>query len=62
LAERCRRRGERTVKTHRALFQARVGAVVEVRTKEETVRGTISALAFRYRRGRAFQALFKIRE
>jgi hypothetical protein len=62
LAERRGRRRELTVKTHRAVFHARVGAVVEVRTKEEAVRGAINALAFRYGRGRAFQALFKIAE
>ncbi|GHV77511.1 hypothetical protein AGMMS49942_23320 [Spirochaetia bacterium] len=62
LAERLRDRREITVKTHRGMFHARVGAVVMVHTAEETVRGTVNALSLRYKRGAAFVAAFRITE
>jgi hypothetical protein len=62
LAERLVMKREITVKTHRALFHGRVGAKVQVKTKEETMKGTINSLSLRYRRNAAFEATFKIQE
>jgi hypothetical protein len=67
LEERLQNRREFTVKTHRALFNARVGAKVKIkmineeRNKEEST-GVINAFSFRYRKNEAFVASFKIRE
>jgi hypothetical protein len=62
LAERTQNRREFTVKTHRGLFNARIGAKVRIATKSELLRGTINAFTFRYRKDEAFQASFKIME
>jgi hypothetical protein len=62
LAERLRGNRELTVKTHRGLFHARVGAKVRIRTAKETMQGTINALALRYKRDAAFTAAFRISE
>jgi hypothetical protein len=62
LAERLRRRREFTVKTHRALFHARVGAKVQATGNKEQTTGKINAFHFCYRKNKAFQATFKIRE
>ncbi|GHU77974.1 hypothetical protein FACS189462_1330 [Spirochaetia bacterium] len=62
LAERLPERREFTVKTHRGLFHARIGARVEIETKAETLKGTINALSLRYKRDAAFVAAFKILE
>jgi hypothetical protein len=62
LAERIQQRREFTVKTHRGLFNARVGAKVQITTNSEQAKGIINAFSFRYRRDRAFVAAFKIRE
>ncbi|GHV06107.1 hypothetical protein FACS189485_14100 [Spirochaetia bacterium] len=62
LAERLRNKREFTVKTHRGLFYARIGAMVEIETKAETLKGTINALSLRYKRDAAFVAAFKILE
>jgi hypothetical protein len=62
LADRIQNKREFTVKTHRGLFHARVGAKVRVLTKSELLRGTINAFMFRYRKQEAFQASFKISE
>jgi hypothetical protein len=62
LAERLRERREFTVKTHRGLFHARVGATVHITTKAETLKGTINALSLRYKRDAAFVAAFRILE
>jgi len=61
LAERILNRREFTVKTHRAVFNARVGAKVKVTTNKEQVEGVVNSLLFRYRKNEAFQATFKIR-
>jgi hypothetical protein len=53
---------EFTVKTHRALFNARVGARVKIEMKNDEMCGVISALSFRYRKDNAFVASFKIQE
>jgi hypothetical protein len=62
LAERIQHRREFTVKTHRGLFHARVGAKVRIVTKKELLRGTINAFTFRYRKNEAFQSSFHITE
>jgi hypothetical protein len=62
LSERLTPKRELTVKTHRGVFHGRVGATVTVKTKGETMRGTINALSLRYRREAAFEATFKIGE
>ena len=62
LAERVQRRREFTVKTHRGLFNARVGAKVKISTRNEELAGTINAFSFRYKRNEAFVASFRIRE
>jgi hypothetical protein len=62
LAERIQDRREFTVKTHRALFHARVGAKVKIVISNEQLTGTINAFSFRYKRDKAFQAAFRITE
>jgi hypothetical protein len=62
LAERLQNSREFTVKTHRALFNARAGAKVRILTKSEILAGTINAFTFRYRKNEAFQSLFRITE
>ena len=60
LAERIKIKHEFTVKTHRGLFHARVGARVQIKMKNEKNEGIINALSFRYRKDKAFVASFKI--
>ena len=62
LAERIQSKNEFTVKTHRALFNARVGAKIKIKTRNEETAGTINAFSFRYNREKAFIASFKIQE
>jgi hypothetical protein len=62
LTERTQHRREFTVKTHRGLFNARVGARVKLETRGEELEGKITAFAFRYRKDEAFQSIFKINE
>jgi hypothetical protein len=62
LAERTQDRREFTVKTHRGLFHARVGAKARILTKTELLQGTINAFMFRYRKNEAFQSTFHILE
>jgi hypothetical protein len=62
LTERLQQRREFTVKTHRALFNARVGAKVHIHTNNEELSGTINAFSFRYKRDKAFVASFRITE
>jgi hypothetical protein len=62
LEERLQNKREFTVKTHRALFNARVGAKVKITTNREQVTGVINAFSLRYRKNAAFVATFKIRE
>jgi hypothetical protein len=62
LAERIQNRREFTVKTHRGLFNARVGAKVQLTVSKEQVTGKITGFHFRYRRDEAFQSTFKISE
>ncbi|MDR0442548.1 MAG: hypothetical protein LBH44_03980 [Treponema sp.] len=62
LAERLQQQREFTVKTHRALFNARVGAKVQILTSNEELAGTINAYSFRYKRDKAFVASFRITE
>jgi hypothetical protein len=62
LAERIQARREFTVKTHKAVFQARVGAKVHIELNREQLSGTINALSFMYKRNAAFIASFRIAE
>jgi hypothetical protein len=62
LAERIRDKREFTVKTHRGLFNARVGAKVRILTQKELLRGTINAFTLRYKREAAFAAAYTIFE
>jgi hypothetical protein len=69
LAERLQNRREFTVKTHRALFNARVGAKIKIEMRNEErekgngeMAGTINAFSFRYKRDKAFVASFRIIE
>jgi len=62
LTERIQRRREFVVKTHRAMFHARVGAKVRLVSRKEEVGGVISAFSFRYKRDKAFVAAFRILE
>jgi len=62
LDERLQLRREFTVKTHRALFNSRVGARVNISTNKEQMSGTINEFHYRYRKNKAFTAAFKIRE
>jgi hypothetical protein len=62
LAERIQNKREFTVKTHRGLFNARVGAKVRIQTQREVLKGTINAFTFRYRKHEAFVSSFKIIE
>jgi len=73
LEERLQNNREFLIKTHKALFHARVGAKVQIaisneqaptklaKAKEEII-GVISAFHLRYRRDKAFVAAFKIME
>jgi hypothetical protein len=62
LAERLQNNREFTLKTHRGLFNARVGAKVKINVKKEKNNGTINALSFRYKRNEAFISSFRIKE
>lgn len=62
LAERIQNKREITVKTHRGLFNARVGAKAKVSTNNEKLSGTVNALSFRYKRDAAFVASFRLTE
>jgi len=61
LAERLQNRREITVKTHRALFNARVGARVKVEMRNEELEGVINAFHLLYRKNKAFVSIFRIR-
>jgi hypothetical protein len=62
LVERTQNKREFTVKTHRGLFNARVGSKVRILTSSELLQGTINAFTFRYRKDEAFQSTFSITE
>jgi len=62
LEERLQNKKEFTVKTHRALFNARVGARVKIKTKDLETAGTINAFSFRYKKDKAFIAAFRVIE
>jgi hypothetical protein len=62
LAERLQKKREFTVKTHRALFHARVGAKVKITLRNEELAGTINAFSFQYKRDAAFVASFRLTE
>jgi hypothetical protein len=62
LTERIQNKREFTVKTHRGLFNARIGAKVRILTQKELLQGTINAFSLRYKRESAFVAAYKIFE
>jgi hypothetical protein len=62
LTERIQNNREFTVKTHRGLFNARVGAKVRIEVRSEKLGGKITAFQFRYRKHEAFQSSFHITE
>jgi hypothetical protein len=62
LAERTQDKREFTVKTHRGLFNARVGAKVRITMSREQLAGKIREFYFRYRKDEAFQSTFHITE
>jgi hypothetical protein len=62
LAERLQNRREFTVKTHKALFNARIGSNVKIEVRNEKLKGVITAFSFRYKRDEAYVATFKILE
>jgi hypothetical protein len=63
LAERIQNKREFTVKTHRGLFNARVGAKIKlIMRNEELIMGKITGFHFRYRKHEAFQSTFYLTE
>jgi hypothetical protein len=62
LAERIQNKREFTVKTHRAVFNSRVGASVQIAMSNENLSGIINALSFRYKKDKAFIASYRITE
>jgi hypothetical protein len=62
LSERIQDRREFTVKTHRGLFNARIGAKVQITNSKEQLAGKITAFMLRYRKDEAFQSTFHITE
>jgi hypothetical protein len=62
LADRIQNGRDITVKTHRGLFNARVGARVQLTVGNEQLTGKIAGFHFRYRKDEAFQSMFKIME
>jgi hypothetical protein len=62
LAERVQNKREFTIKTHRALFNARVGANLKLEMRNEKLEGKIRELSFRYRKDKAFVTVFKLNE
>ena len=62
LVDRIQRKKEITVKTHKALFHARVGADVTIILKNEELKGEINSFSLRYRRDHAFITTFKLLE
>jgi len=62
LEERLQNNREFLIKTHKALFHARVGAKVKLEMRNEEFAGEISAFHLRYRKNEAFVAAFKINE
>jgi len=62
LAQRLTSKRVITVKTHRGLFNARVGAKVKIKMRNEELKGEINAFSLRYRKDRSFITAFKINE
>jgi hypothetical protein len=57
---RLQKRNEYFIKTHRALFNARVGAKVKIKTKNHKTTGTVNSFSFFYKKDSAFIASFHI--
>jgi hypothetical protein len=60
LSDRLIRKHELTIKTHRAVFHARIGATVQVNTVAKNYTGVVNALTYHYKKGAAFVASFKL--
>jgi hypothetical protein len=60
LTERIQNRREFTVKTHRGLFHARVGARVQLAMSNEQLAGKITAFHLRYRKDEAFVSTIRV--
>jgi hypothetical protein len=60
LTERIQNGREFTVKTHRGLFHARVGAKVKLEVRGEKLKGKINAFHFRYRKDEAFVSTIRV--
>jgi hypothetical protein len=59
LTERLKTPKEITIKTHLAVFHARIGAAVKIVTNEKTYTGIINDLAFHYKKGTAFKVALR---
>ena len=62
LAERIKDNRVFITKTHKAVFNTRVGANVKIEMKDEVLTGKITAFIFRYKRNKAFVSFFRIIE
>lgn len=62
LTERMKHKREFTVKTHRALFNARIGARVQITVNNKLLTGVITEFSFVYKNDSAFVSTFKILE
>jgi hypothetical protein len=60
LSDRLIRKHELTIKTHRAVFHARIGATVQVNTVTKNYTGVVNTLTYHYKKGAAFTATFKL--
>jgi hypothetical protein len=60
LAARLNHAKEVTIKTHRAVFHARAGASVNVVTNQKNYSGVVNALAFHFKRRKAFKATITV--
>ncbi|GHU40843.1 hypothetical protein FACS1894190_08230 [Spirochaetia bacterium] len=60
LSDRLIRKHELTIKTHRAVFHARIGATVQVHTVAKNYSGVVNALSYHFKKGAAFSASFKL--
>lgn len=60
LSDRLIRKHELTIKTHRAVFHARIGATVQVHTQAKNYTGVVNALSYHFKKGAAFTASFNL--
>jgi hypothetical protein len=60
LSERLTLKKEVTIKTHRAVFHARIGARVQVHTMAKNYSGVVNALTYHFKKDVGFSAAFKL--